>query len=196
MIPNPTLVQPPGQGTQLCSVFRLVRSKRCCKINSVHPYNSYASIQTLYSIFGFFKKSIYIYIETSVVVPAFIFHQKYEPNVEENNKDFPPAYLTMEWNHPYTSNFTTKPLGNCSDGSHYKLYTWMLNHSQTTWDKNDVLWEHLGEHIHNLENILGIWCECIGNITPPPPRPFPLAAWNSISKTVCHHFQPGLITPL
>jgi hypothetical protein len=66
-------------------------------MNSVHLHNSYASIQTLYSVFGFFKKSIYIYIywDTSVV-PAFIFHQKYESNIEENNKDFPPVYLTME----------------------------------------------------------------------------------------------------
>jgi hypothetical protein len=38
---------------------------------------------------------MYTYWDTSVV-PAFIFHQKYEPNIEENNQYFPPVCLTME----------------------------------------------------------------------------------------------------
>jgi len=138
-----------------------------------------------------------IYWDTSVVT-AFTFHQKYEPNIEENNKDFPPVYPTIELNYWCISTFTTHPLWNWCAGSHYKLYTWMLNHSQTIWDKNEVLWEHLGEHIQNLGNILGTWRECIGNIPPSPP-PLDHSHWlheNSISKTVCHHFQPELITPL
>lgn len=37
-------------------------------MNSVHLHNSYASIQKLYSVFGFFKKSIYIYIYIETLV--------------------------------------------------------------------------------------------------------------------------------
>ncbi len=68
---------------------------------------------------------------------------------------------------------------------------------QSVWDKSEVLWEHVGEHIQNQ----GQFFE---NSSPPKFKrkkskapwvhawTFPLAAWISLPKRVGHHFWPGV----
>ncbi len=49
------------------------------------------------------------------------------------------------------------------------------NIGQSIWDKVRYYWEHIQEHIGNLENSLGTWREHLGNPKSPPklqhPRP-------------------------
>ncbi len=75
------------------------------------------------------------------------------------------------------------------------------------WDKKmRCHWEHLREQIGNLGNILITWWEQLENLmgtkweqkrkeTNPPLEPSHWLHEISISKMVCHHFQPGLYYP-
>ncbi len=102
----------------------------------------------------------------------------------------------------------------------YKLYRWKLNHGQNNMGyEMKCYWECLREYIGDLGNTLDAWWEHLENLIgihwehtkiqktiPLLPKPkrkrkklpweFLLPAWNLISKTSHHHFQPWLIPPL
>jgi len=99
-------------------------------------------------------------------------------------------------------------------GLPFSLYTWQLNLGQNIWNKHKCYWECLREQPGEPQGnrIRTLWEHMRSKkrkpkINSPHPTPkmkkagpilgacwaFPLAAWKSIPKTVCHHFRPGLM---
>jgi hypothetical protein len=105
--------------------------------------------------------------------------------------------------HKFSRNIGHFPIEGClfglpqieSNAHHFSLYTWELNFWQTMCNKTEVLLNHLGEQLENLENLMKRWCEHIGNKGKREKNEFHNSSFLTLSLATqlvfCHHFGQG-----